>query len=82
MRYVTSIERLAIEEGIAKGMQEGLLRGQARAIARQLAQRFGELPSWVHEKLKSATPAELDAWVDAILEADSIEGAIGEKTQH
>ncbi len=82
MRYVTSIERLAIEEGMAKGIQEGLLRGQARAIARQLAQRFGELPSWVHEKLKSATPAELDAWVDAILEAESIEGAIGEKMQH
>jgi len=56
--YVTSFERLATEEGMAKGMQQGLQQGmqqgmqqgiqqgihqgQARALARLLVRRFGE----------------------------------------
>ena len=69
MRYVTSIERLALERGMEKGLQQGLQQGQARLLERLLMQRFGELPPWVGDKLASATQAELQAWAEAVLAA-------------
>ncbi len=76
MRYVTSIERLAreegIEHGIAQGMQQGMQQGQARLLAHQLTQRFGELPAWARERLASASDAELQAWGGAVLSADAL----------
>lgn len=81
MRYVTSIERLAREEGIEhgmaqgvkQGMQQGMQQGQARLLAHLLTQRFGELPAWAKERLDSASDAELQAWGSAILSADALQ---------
>lgn len=90
MRYVTSIERLAIEEGLAKGiqqgmqhgMQEGLKQGEARLLGRLLARRFGELPPWAVERLASASEAQLERWADAMLACATIEQVLGEPGQH
>ena len=76
MRYVTSIERLAMEEGMEKGMQKGLQEGKSTLLMRILIRRFGELPSWAVEKLKQASPAELDGWLDRTLDADSLPAAL------
>ena len=38
MRYVTSVERLAIEEGLRKGMAQGLERGLAKGIEKGIEQ--------------------------------------------
>ena len=80
MRYVTSIERLAREEGIVQGLKQGIeqgieqgvQQGQARLLAHLLAQRFGPLPSWVGDKLASATETELERWVEAVLSAGTL----------
>ena len=84
MRYVTSIERLGMERGLEQGMQQGMKRGlqkgmqkgmqkgQASLLTSQLAQRFGDLPSWVTERLATATEGELLAWGVAVLSADTL----------
>jgi hypothetical protein len=75
--YVTSFERLAIEEGIAigiqQGMQQGRLAGEAHLLARLLTRRFGEVPLWALGQLQAATESELEAWGEALLSASSIE---------
>ncbi len=83
MRYVTSFERLAMEEGMEKGMQKGLQEGQSKLLMRILTRRFGELPSWAIEKLRQASPAELDGWLDKTLDADTLPDALDTKNgQH
>lgn len=85
MKYVTSVERLAIERGMAKGMQQGmqqgmergLRQGRAQGIAavlqRQLSRRFGPLPDDVTRRLSQATPEQLEIWAERVLEARSID---------
>ncbi len=85
MVYVTSIERLAIEEGMEKGvrlgmqqgMQQGRLEGKVQVLGKFLAQRFGGLPEWATERIRQATEAELDAWSEALLSSESIEALLG-----
>ena len=90
MRYVSSIERFAMEEGMEKGMQQGILQGvqqgvqqgQAKVLSRQLASRFGALPDWAQHKLDNATASDLDAWVDAVLSAKSMEDVFASASRH
>ncbi len=85
MPYVSSIERIAIRDGLAKGLQQGLeqgleqgrLQGKVQLLSRQLARRFGDLPGWAHQRLETATEADLDIWTDAVLSSDSIEAVLG-----
>ncbi len=77
MRYVTSIERLAKEEGLEQGMQhgmqQGMQQGKSSALLRQLKMRFGDLPVWVPDKLAQAREDELDCWIDTVLTASTID---------
>lgn len=93
MPYVSSVERLAIEEGFQKGvqqglqkglqqgmrqgMQQGMQQGQARVLTRLLVRRFGNLPAWVGDRIAAASEVELDAWADAVLAADSVDQVFG-----
>jgi hypothetical protein len=84
MKYVTSVERLAIERGLAKGiaegrqlgmqqgMQQGRLEGKLETLTRQLTRRFGPLPQWAIERLKGATDERVDLWADRVLDAASL----------
>ncbi len=65
MRYVTSIERLAKEEG----REEGKLA----VLQRLLTRRFGDLPVRTFALLEKAGPAELEQWIDRVLDADSLD---------
>jgi hypothetical protein len=86
VKYVTSVERLAIERGMAKGMQQGieqgLKQGRAQGIAdalhRQLNRRFGPLTDDVTRRLSQATPEQLEIWVERVLEAQSIDEVFAE----
>ena len=69
MRYVTSVERLAKEEG----HEEGLLRGQILVLKRLLKRRFRQLPSWVEERLGKASREELESWAERLLDAESLD---------
>lgn len=81
MRYLSTIERMAIDQGFQKGLDEGKIRGiaegraegRAELLARILRRRFGDLPDWVEIRLREATPAQLESWADQMLDAATLE---------
>ncbi|WP_374583114.1 Rpn family recombination-promoting nuclease/putative transposase [Pseudoduganella sp.] len=61
-----------LEQGHEKGRMEGWREGAAELLARQLTQRFGPLPQAIRKRLDRASMEQLEAWSDAILEAQSL----------
>ena len=74
MRYVTSFERFAKEEG----WQQGLLAAEAKLLKKLLASRFGDLPDWVTEKLIAANEPELEHRGEAVLTAPTLAAVFNE----
>lgn len=64
VKYVTSVERLALERGKREGLEEGLIKGERGALERLLTRRFGPLPPAVAERLEKATGEQLELWLD------------------
>ena len=70
-----------LEKGLAEGLAEGLEKGrdkgreeEALALTRRLLTRkFGQLPLWVDEKLRHADKQRLEAWAEALLDANTLE---------
>ena len=73
MKYVTSVERLAVERGHSTGKLEGKLE----TLTRQLARRFGPLPEWAAHRLSAGTGEQLDAWSDRVLDAANLAEVFG-----
>ncbi len=77
MRYVTSIERLAKEEGHDEGRKEGRKEGREEGmlavLKRQLTRRFGDLPGRILALMEKAGPTELERWIDRVLDAESLD---------
>ncbi len=65
MQYVTSVERI--------GLARGHVEGKSSLLEKQLEYRFGLLPEWATEQLKSAKEKELEAWGTAIFTAQTLE---------
>lgn len=81
MRYVTSIERLIIEQTRQQGMQQGKLEGEALALQRLLTKRFGRIPSAIAEQIAAAQQPQVEAWFDAAIDAPNLDTIFG-PTQH
>ena len=64
---------------IAEALME---RGKARGLTRLLERRFGPLPRTVRERVAAADPGELDAWLDRILDADSLAAVFEGSNRH
>ena len=82
MAYVTSIERIGIEKGVQQGLQQGLQQGESKLLRKQLERRFGVLPTWASDKLKSATEQDLDSWGEAVLTAPSLDAVFDNGVTH
>ena len=89
MAYVSSFERSAIEkgmqagrqEGIQTGRQEGMQVGEALALQKLLTKRFGAIPAETIGKITTASTAQIDAWLDLVLDAPSLD-VIFESPRH
>ena len=64
-------------KGLAKGEARGLAKGKADDLKRLLRRRFNGLPAWAAQRIDAASIAQLDAWLDGIFDAPSLEGLIG-----
>ena len=76
MRYVTSVERQAREEGVLTGLQQGMQQGiqQGEAVFAAAAESpFWRLPAeWVL-RVQQASHAELELWGERVLDAASLD---------
>ena len=68
MEYVSSIERIKLEQCIALTEQQT----ESTMLCRLLTRRFGELPQWVHEKVKIASKPEVEFWFDRGVDAETL----------
>ena len=56
------------------GKAEGIAEGWAEILLRLMEKRFGSIPEAARRRIGAAsTPAQLDAWADALLGAQSID---------
>ncbi|HXT35137.1 MAG TPA: hypothetical protein VN837_06130 [Chloroflexota bacterium] len=69
MPYVTSIERIGREEGLAEGRVDGL----QEAVRRLVRARFGAMPAALDEQLRAADEATLTAIFDLAVQTASVE---------
>ena len=62
-------------EGETKGRMEGRMEGRNAILSRQLTKRFGYniLDIRMQERLRNATPEQLDRWAERILDAKTLE---------
>jgi predicted transposase YdaD len=65
------------DEGWAEGEVEGKGEGKAEDLKRLLKRRFNTLPPWVAQRIDAASIAQLDAWLEGIFAAPSLEALIG-----
>ena len=72
MAYVSSVERIGIEKGIQQGMQQGMQQGEALALQKLLTIRFGAIPSDTVGRITAASPDQLDAWLNLVMDAPSL----------
>ncbi|WP_323011868.1 Rpn family recombination-promoting nuclease/putative transposase [Castellaniella sp.] len=56
-----------------EGRQEGRQAGEALLLQRLLAKRFGPLPTNITHRISSANAADLEAWFDRLLDAETLD---------
>lgn len=64
-------------EGRDKGRDEGRVEGKAETLKHLLRRRFDTMPAWAVQRIDAASIAQLDAWLDGIFDASSVEALIG-----
>ena len=73
MPYITSIERMGIEEGLQQGRQEGRQEGQRSTLLRQLNRKLGLLPESTIAQISQLSTEQLDELGDALLDFQRLE---------
>ena len=64
-------------EGVAEGEVRGIAKGEAKSLTRLLERRFGPLPAAVKTRVGGANLSQLDAWIDRVLDAKSLDSVFG-----
>lgn len=60
-------------EWTAEGMAVGEARGKAASLARLLQRRFDSVPAGIRARIEGADSAQLDVWLDNVLDAPDLE---------
>ncbi|WP_335582527.1 DUF4351 domain-containing protein [Candidatus Thiodictyon syntrophicum] len=80
LQHLTPLEETQAYQSIfVKGEAKGKIEGKAEGIKRLLARRFGPLPRWAEQRIAAASVAQLDAWIDGLLDAESLAALIAPK---
>ena len=69
-------------EGRAEGKAEGKIEGRAETLLRLLERRFHGVPKPYHAQVLAANASQLDTWIDAVLDAESVDAVFGRPTAH
>ena len=66
-------EASRIDSAHEKGIFEGKLEGQRALLKKLIIRRFGELPTWVEERINIANDTQLELWAETIFDVEHIE---------
>ena len=78
MPYVTSVERLARQEGLSQGIAEGIIQNGREVILEVLEVRFQEVPTEVIQKVNEIEdPALLKTILREAIALGSVEQFLG-----
>jgi hypothetical protein len=58
---------------LGREYKRGLQEGELRVLRRLIEKRFGAIPDWAEERLASRSAADLEALLDRVLDAPSLE---------
>ena len=64
------------QRGIEKGIEQGIIKGETLLLQRLLVKRFGPLPDDVVHQISQASVAQIDAWADRVLDAQSLDDVL------
>lgn len=76
-KYFADLYEKVLAEGMEKGRAEGRAEGRASFLLQILAERFGPLPSWADERVKTASAEQLNAWAGRLFGASTLEDVLG-----
>ena len=62
-----------MRQGKRQGMRQGRVDGERVVMERLLRRRFGSLSPEIEERVAEASAADLEAWADTLLDADTLE---------
>ncbi|WPL19401.1 hypothetical protein Thiowin_04522 [Thiorhodovibrio winogradskyi] len=66
-------------EGKVEGEAKGEAKGKANTLKRQIKRRFGRLSTAAEQRIDAAAVAQLDVWLDDILDTDSVDSLLGKE---
>ena len=72
MPYVTSVERIGIEQGLQQGLQQGRQEGQAEMVLRVLSRRLGAVPSDMALRIRGLPDPQLPSLMDVVVTATTL----------
>jgi uncharacterized protein DUF4351 len=79
---VMSVMAQEREQGRVEGRAEGKAEGKAETLLRLLERRFHGIPEPYQAQVLAADVEQLDTWIDAVLDAESIEAVFERPTAH
>jgi len=62
-----------MQKGIEQGIEKGIEKGEALVLQKLLIKRFGPLPADLSAQIGAATAAQIDVWVDRVLDARNLD---------
>jgi hypothetical protein len=71
MPYITSVERLGIEQGIQRGLEQGMQPGEATLVLRQLNRRLGQVTTSVEKQIRQLSVKQLEDLGEALLDFEN-----------
>ncbi|WP_158043543.1 hypothetical protein [Skermanella pratensis] len=73
--YLSEVFAKGLEEGEAKGREEGEAKGRAEALLRLIERRHVAVSEEAGRRIRAATVADLDRWLDAVFDAPTLTAA-------
>jgi predicted transposase YdaD len=71
MPYITSVERLGIEQGMQRGIEQGMQREGANLVLRLLNRRFGQVTTSVEKQIRQLSVKQLEDLGEALLDFEN-----------
>ena len=66
-----------VEKVFSKGRSEGRSEGMSALLLSLVRERFGPVPEVIAQKVRSATPSDLEAWAMSFVHARSLDDVFG-----